>query len=180
MIFTGIDPGKGGAIAVLADDGLVVALDDCPLDIIGDIDCQACSTLFPAGGQVVIEAVHAMSHAGPDGRRIVPASDFQFGVSLGIWLGIAGAKGASPILVSPQKWKNAMLKGMASGKESSVILARQLFPVQLQKLVGPRGGLKDGRAEALLLAEYGRRLWRMGSQNALPGFSKPCVHRRVA
>ena len=47
------------------------------------------------------------------------------------------------------------MNGQGKEKDASVYRAQQLFP--LAQLVGPRGGKYDGRAEALLIAEYGRR-----------------------
>ncbi len=56
--------------------------------------------------------------------------------------------------VTPQAWKKEMLAGMGKEKRNSVIRARQLFPGTLFLIS------KDGRAEAALIAEYGRRLLR--------------------
>jgi hypothetical protein len=54
--------------------------------------------------------------------------------------------------VIPVVWKRVMLFGMAkAGKINDLIRARQLFPqIEIPKT-------KDGRADALLIAEYGRR-----------------------
>jgi len=61
--------------------------------------------------------------------------------------------------VLPQRWKKAMLADMnKSKKESSIIRAEQLFP-GVNLLRTPKCKNKhDGMAEALLIAEYGRRL----------------------
>ena len=45
--------------------------------------------------------------------------------------------------------------GNIGASKQSYAIASQLFPEA--KLLGPRGGLRDGRCDALLIAEWGRR-----------------------
>jgi hypothetical protein len=55
--------------------------------------------------------------------------------------------------VTPQAWKKAMLRGLGREKTDSRVRAGQLFPyLAFDK------AKDDGRAESLLIAEYGRRL----------------------
>lgn len=56
-------------------------------------------------------------------------------------------------LVTPGKWKKAM--GLGPAKDASVARASELFPGYAGLFVGPRGGPKDGPAEAALIAYYG-------------------------
>jgi len=53
------------------------------------------------------------------------------------------------------------LGGMPKGKKTSVDHASRLFPAFAHLFRGPKGGLLDDRAEAVLLAELGRRTWKM-------------------
>jgi hypothetical protein len=50
---------------------------------------------------------------------------------------------------------------MPKGKKTSVDHASRLFPAFAHLFRGPKGGLLDDRAEAVLLAELGRRTWRL-------------------
>ncbi len=63
-------------------------------------------------------------------------------------------------LVRPQDWQAMMLRGegKAKGKElkkSYTRVAERLWP--RESFRGPKGGLRDGKAAAALIAEYGRR-----------------------
>lgn len=49
------------------------------------------------------------------------------------------------------------LHGNDDTKSMSVETARRLFPTQQSEFSGPRGGVKDGRSDAALIAEYGLR-----------------------
>ena len=66
--------------------------------------------------------------------------------------------GVSLIEVPPKEWQREF--GIKSSKNDdtkaqSYLIASRMFPgVELK---GPRGGIIDGRADALLIAEYGRR-----------------------
>lgn len=97
---------------------------------------------------VTIERAQAMPGQGITGM-------FNYGYGFGLWVGLLVGIGFSYTLVRPQRWKKVMLADMAKDKGASVLRAKQLFPnvAEQLKLV------KDhNKAEALLLAEYGRRL----------------------
>jgi hypothetical protein len=191
MIFTGHDPGKGGAIASIDESKRVLALDDVPLDFHGEVDGIAFAALFHVGSVVCIEENHSRSHADKQGRRVVPASDYAFGFVSGAAWGICVAKGIAPMMVSPQTWKRAITMGMPASdtKDASVRMAKALFPSAQAMLYGSRGGALDGRAEALLIAEYARRLWKLSARPratsvvsvapAVQVVEPRCVHRKA-
>jgi hypothetical protein len=162
MIFVGHDPGKSGAVAAIDEHKRVLALGDVPLAL-GEVDGLAFSKLFPVGAIVCIEKNHSRSHEDKHGRRVVPASDFSFGRVSGIAEGICYAKGIVPHMVSPQSWQRTMLLGLPARntKDASIQMAKRLFPSTQSMLYGPRGGEIHGRADALLLAEFCRRNWRI-------------------
>lgn len=54
--------------------------------------------------------------------------------------------------VHPATWKAKMLRGMGKGKKASILRAKQCFPEITLK------NSEDGKAEAMLIAEYGRRI----------------------
>lgn len=79
-------------------------------------------------------------------------------LSAGIWIGMATALGVDVLQVPPKAWQRHLVP-FASGeklKEASVVEAARRFPRLKELLVGPRGGLKDGRSDAVLLAVYAR------------------------
>ena len=165
MIFIGIDPGKHGAIAWMDGERKGIFVHDCPLDGDGS-DFRGMARLLTMAtiadrAIVTMEEVHAMPS---DGK----CSAFAFGLGYGAWLGICGAAGMPPRLVSPQTWKHTMLAGVANDKAMEAKVLKQRFqghPVCSQ-LHGPRGGLRDGRVDALFLAEYGRVTWKLSGKRA--------------
>jgi len=161
--FLGIDPGKTGAIAIIAPDYTEV-LDTPTYDDTGELDPVGMSRIV--GGLV---AATGLKHPHPvlatlELAQAMPkqgvSSVFKYGTGYGIWIGILAAFRVPAFLkVRPGIWKKAMLPADVnrSDKLESVKLARRLFPdVDL-------GKRRDaGRAEALLIAEYGRRQYATG------------------
>lgn len=99
---------------------------------------------------IVIEKQQAMP-----GQGVTSMMSIGMGYgSLVMWATLLNVPFITP---RPAAWKQRL--GVTRDKASSVTMASRLFPEA--GLYGPRGGAKDGRAEALLLAEYGRR-WHLG------------------
>jgi hypothetical protein len=82
---------------------------------------------------------------------------FTIGLGFGLWRGMLAAAGIPYSMPRPQDWRKAV--GIPSGadKGASVACAARLFPAASGSLYGPRGGINDGLAEALLIAEFARR-----------------------
>lgn len=94
---------------------------------------------------IVIEKVHAMPGQGV-------SSMFTFGVSFGTVVGIATCCNARLLLVAPAAWKK---KFNLIGKDKDA--ARKEAYMRFPSLRSELTRKKDvGRADALLLAEYGR------------------------
>lgn len=157
MIYIGIDPGLSGAIAFITPNGGIgVYLYDTPTAETGkgtkrDYLIANMSNFLSVLEEpfCILEAVHSMPKQGV-------ASSFAFGRGLGIWEGILSAYSIPYAKVAPQTWKKAMLGDMPrDNKDSSRIAATRLFPQVADQLSRKKD---DGRAEALLMAEYGRRL----------------------
>lgn len=157
--FIGIDPGLNGGIAVVGR--MITKADRTPI-IEGDkrtMNLPACAEWIKkaveangGGAFAVIEKVHAMPSQGV-------SSTFTFGKGYGSWLGVLSTLGIPYQEVTPQAWKKAMLDGAnKDDKASSINRASGLFPHV--KLI-PEGCRtpSDGMAEALLMAEYGRRMY---------------------
>jgi crossover junction endodeoxyribonuclease RuvC len=84
------------------------------------------------------------------------SSAFNFGRMAGACEAIVKVSGARFVFVTPQAWKRSMkLRGGREGKDESRSLATSLFPASAAQF---RRVKDDGRAEAALLAEYGRRI----------------------
>jgi len=98
---------------------------------------------------VVIEQVHSMPKQGV-------ASSFTFGMGYGIWLGIIAALGIPSHRVTPQRWKKEVLADGPKTDQAVVAFAARLYPSVRPDLQTPRGRLLLGRADALLIAHWGR------------------------
>ena len=150
MICIGIDPGISGAIGVVGLGSDLPSALDCPI-ITGkkhDYDLRAMRDLISNWAQwdqviVVVERVHAMPKQGV-------TSSFSFGRGFGIWQGILVALGIPYHLVEPATWKRHYGL-LGKDKSASRVLASRLFPS-----CSFARKKDDGRAEALLLADYGR------------------------
>lgn len=144
MIYIGIDPGKKGAYAFVADDGNgaeVYPWDD---------DGFVASMMALAQGRCVacVEKVGAMHGQGV-------RSMFTFGKSAGFIEGVLEALGIGYQLIPPKTWKAEF--GLNSDKADSIAVCKRLFPgVNLLPTERCRKD-SDGMAEALLMAEYARR-----------------------
>jgi hypothetical protein len=80
---------------------------------------------------------------------------FKIGYGYGIWLGLLGALCLPYTVVSPITWQKEMYLGASGeGKERSILVAQRLFPNMTVKKS------QSGRADALLIMEYGSRLNR--------------------
>ena len=154
MRVCGIDPGANGAICVLDSQDLAhVALLDLKKHNLWYIDHWLGAELFGAigGGEkhIWIEDVHSM-------HGMSAKSNFSFGKNLGIVLAIASIKLVDPPnMVTPKVWQKYIgvtAKGKAIKKQVAKI-AQYLYPQA--ELHGKRGGLLDGRSDALMIAYYG-------------------------
>jgi len=148
MLIAGIDPGANGAIAVLdSENPDSVAL----LDLNKYSIYETTKWLHNKKIDVIyLESVHSL-------YGMSAKSNFGFGRNFGIAFAIAKlAVSDGPVQqVTPKVWQKYIgvtVKGKGIKKEVAKI-AQGLYPnAQLQ---GKRGGLLDGRADALMIAHYG-------------------------
>jgi crossover junction endodeoxyribonuclease RuvC len=155
MIVAGIDPGKTGALAILHPDGSAEFFDVPTVKLKGKIKpawslwarqwCMALDMALP--DMVVIEDIAARPGQGV-------TSMFTFGRTLGFVHGLVQATTSCPVhFVTPSVWK-AKLGLQNSDKGASREKCSNLYPSTAPHL----GRVKDdGRAEAALLAHYGRK-----------------------
>jgi len=168
MYVIGIDPGLDGGIALVTPSYNMTVVDPPTLNVKGKGKGAKNKRLYHVSEIVkllkfwaeqynplrcYIENVHSMP-----GQGVVAM--FSMGRGLGMYEGILHALEIPFEYVTPQAWKKLMLSGQNKEKDASVYKAMQLFPgAELKTL---RGRLLDGRAEALLIAEYGRRINMVG------------------
>lgn len=165
MIYIGIDPGLSGAVGIIDDQfarDCQVAVFDTPTALVEGEKTKR-KYLTPAMALIleryatltrqpnllcVLENVHSMPKQGV-------ASSFNFGEGKGIWEGILAAYHIPTELVSPQRWKKEIMADQGKDKSAARFKAMALFPSLADQLKLVK---HDGRAEALLMAEYARRL----------------------
>jgi crossover junction endodeoxyribonuclease RuvC len=170
VIYLGVDPGKSGALALLEHDGTVrdvftmpllksTARDEYDLVYIRErLLIWRTEMLF-----VAVEKQQPM----PSRVRRKDGSEVQLGGAIGnynrgvcagwAWM-LAGLK-IPYHLVAPRTWQAKMHEGTSGTdtKGRSIQAAQRLFPgVELRRSSRAKKD-HDGKAEALLIAEYGRR-----------------------
>lgn len=150
----GVDPGLTGAIAVLDPTGALVEVIDMPAAD-GHVFAAALAAQLQSilseprsvgdGVTAWVEDVHSMPGQGV-------ASTFKFGRSVGVVVGVLGALAVPVRWVSPAQWKRA--SGLGKDKGASRRRAQELWPDHASLFARVRD---DGRAEAALIAMYGRK-----------------------
>lgn len=135
----GIDPGKSGGFAIVNETaGIAFAFDKLtPTDIV--------KTIKEYKGNIrtaYIEQVSAMPKQGV-------VSVFTFGQNYGWWQGVLTALGIPIERVSPLKWQTYMKCRTGGNKNVSKARAQEIFPEKK---------ITHAIADALLIAEYGRRI----------------------
>jgi crossover junction endodeoxyribonuclease RuvC len=155
MNIIGIDPGLDGAVAIIEPSEFMV-WDTPTLTVKGAKGnrreyalVQMADWLRPWAGTSVafIENVHAMPGQGV-------RSMFTMGYGVGAWHAILATLGIIYTTVTPQRWKGVLLDGMGKDKDAGRLRAMQLFPSKSHLFDRKKD---DGRADAILIAEYGRR-----------------------
>lgn len=138
-ILLGIDPGASGGIARIGLGGIATAtkMPETERDM---------WELFAAHARpdfAVIERVHSMPKQGV-------SSSFKFGRNYGFLRGCLIASGIAFEEVAPQVWQKVLGCLSRGDKNVTKAKAQQLFPaIKVTHAI----------ADALLLAEYARRVW---------------------
>lgn len=155
MRVLGVDPGGTGALALLTGNGMDVMVADMPTFRVTrgksaklELDVHGLSDLLEqwAPDHCFFEKVGGMTGESA-------SSSFNFGRIAGAAEALCKAHGARFVFVAPHVWKKAM--GLVKAqKDDSRAKATDLWPGAAKEF---RRVKDDGRAEAALLAEYGRR-----------------------
>lgn len=151
MRFIGIDPGKSGAIVALDADGSFgsfVKLKETEHDIWTWVVKELGLGYGKSGHFAVLEKVGAMPRQGV-------SSTFKFGQSYGFCRGLLVASRIRFETVTPAKWQGSLGCRTKGDKNVTKAAAQRLFPnVKMTHSI----------ADAVLLAEYARRLWNERGQ----------------
>jgi hypothetical protein len=150
----GIDPGLSGAFALIGDGELRHVYDMPKTKVNGKhrVDPSMIDTWLDAMGRVdliVLEEVTALA-----GMRATSA--FTFGQGVGMVQGILTARRRPWSMVTPQRWTRAL--GVNDDKGVHRQAATRLHPTWAEKFAKVS---YDGRADAVLIAEYALRLQRL-------------------
>ena len=140
----GIDPGKGGGIAVISDE--TVTIHNCPktVDDMAMLIGMHLNDVSPYRTRVFLEKVWAFP---TDGR----VGSFAFGENFGQWQGILASHEIKPMLVTPKEWQShfGIKKRLKNDVRKKILkqIAKEKCP-STKKIT-----LKT--ADALLIAIYG-------------------------
>jgi len=153
--YLGVDPGANGALCFLDSRTRVTKFlptprgDFSPMALRQAIKAQRTVSLIRCAA---VEKVHAMS-------LVSAGSTFNFGYNYGVLMGVLQTLDLEIDLVTPRTWQKSCqiptrkeLGGSKQLKEYVARLAHDLYPTA--SLYGPRGGLMDGRSDALMIAHW--------------------------
>ena len=142
MVYIGIDPGAKGSMCLISNGKVVFKdfdLKDYSSTLKAFLDTNDTELM------VAIEKVHAMPGQGV-------SSSFSFGQRLGELEGMLTALQIPYELVAPKDWQKACGIPAKSDKKGIASVIQKLYPTA--ELYGNKGGLRDGRSDALGLAHF--------------------------
>lgn len=159
----GIDPGLSGAIALLDGNNAVAQVYDMPtleISVMATVkgkrkktvrrllDLYALARWFDLHGKDISEAIVEDPQSQPNDGAIAA---HKFGFTCGAIQSMVASQFIPVTLVRPQVWKRRM--GLTSDKDAARLAASQKLPSASHWWTRVKD---DGRAEAALLALYGR------------------------
>ena len=165
MIFIGIDPGLDGAVAAIDDTaypGETVRITNCPKTIKDMVAILRPYRFIRQMVRVCLEEVPKVIRRPATfterkrGLKVVVVPATELRRNYGEWRGILAALEIPFECVPPKKWQS-IVDGPKKTKIKGRVfdMAQRLYPQAV--LHGPKGGKKDGRSDALVMAEYMRR-----------------------
>jgi len=148
-LILGVDPGRKGALALIDPDGTLIDVVDMP-------DATGAALGTHIAHWLADHSPHHVQTAWVEKVGSMPGQGhmnvFTFGAGYGAILGALGALEVPVELRTPNVWKKAMR--CTADKGSSRQRATELWPDRARYFSLVK---HDGRAEAALIAEYGRR-----------------------
>lgn len=163
-MYVGMDPGFTGAIGSISSSGEEISVDDLPVSGKGgsrQFDLGALNNLI-----YKLKLTKAILVVGLENPTTRPGEGAErckrFGEGIGMLKGILTAHQIGFACVSPNLWTGRLGvpgKQNDNGKQHNQAGAQLLlsYYAQAEHLIyGPRGGVKDGRLDALLIAHWMR------------------------
>ena len=149
--YIGIDPGQKGGVALVNGAGLAIEYETMPATVKGLLTLIECCIRSCQDNdelpRLIVELAQPMPRQGV-------VSVFTYGRHFGSFEVIAALLEIPYYEVRPSIWKKTM--GLNALKANSIMLCERIFPTV--RLIPARCRTKyDGIAEALLIAEWGRR-----------------------
>lgn len=170
-VFLGFDPGTKGFVAMIAEDGSFIKAEPIFKDIkVADMIETANRLLAFVGDyevrHAVVEDVHALYGSSAKGT-------FTFGYNSCVPEFFCAIAGLPYTKIPPKKWQSDMHKGIKmitrtgdggkavkDTKKMSIVAAHRIFPDVSLKRSSRSRNEDDNFADALLMAEYGRRKFK--------------------
>lgn len=152
--YLGIDPGQKGAACLLLignhDFRRYMFLDwSDPKNVYDQISKWPIRSIEMA----ILEKVNARP-------GMAAKAMFSFGKNTGHWEMILHVLDIPFQMIVPTSWQKGLIvkSDGSDSKKRAEVVANRLFPALKPRLYGPKGGIKDGRIDALLMAEKARRM----------------------
>lgn len=151
----GIDPGVTGAMCMI-EGQRVLGVWDNPVDA-RMLDLAALARILRECQQVAVGVMRVAIEKVTTFKRDGRVGAMNFGKHEGGIRGALAMLDITPLVVPAATWKRAVIgPGWSGDKKHSLRVARLLFPGAADRLTRKKD---HGRAEALLIAEYGRRVF---------------------
>lgn len=166
--FAGIDQGISGAIAFLTDGGHLYVYDMPTITVSSGrkskttgkmgkkriLDFARIKALFVEHSPVYTVAEQIPISLGREGATSLATLHKNGGIILGLLFGL----GIPTEETLPSSWQKLFFKSKGQDtKQLAYDTACKLFPTVCDFFSGPKGGIKDGRSDAALLATLARR-----------------------
>lgn len=154
----GIDPMDNGAFALISRDGTICAVRDMPTIKIGnrqEVDVSRILDIIRAANPSVIFIEKMQPLPIKMGGGI---ANFKRGGYCYLFRGICAAMSIPLVEVPPREWQKEFHFGTKDTKNQSYLIASRMWPdAPLDNCAKNGKKVLDGRADACLIAEYGRR-----------------------
>ena len=167
----GIDPGVTGGVFAIDDNGEERFRSVMPANS-GMIDIPALANFFRND----IPNCHVFLEQAQSFPKQGVASSFNYGRGFGSIEGVLGTLGIPYTLVRPNIWTRELHQGLAkeiTAKDKSFLIVKRLFPKLDLRASQKCRKFHEGLIDALLIAEYGRRVLNQGikvvSEKKFPG-----------
>jgi hypothetical protein len=154
MLIIGIDPGNKGGVGVLNPEGNFITA--FPMPDKYNLEDKITEVLINQNEDDVFFCIEKSFPSHNQGITSI----FNHGMNYGVYIKTldifcSGLYGGKFLEVLPQTWKSSF--SLSKDKQKSMDLCLYLFPESKSFIHGKKGGMLDGVAEGILLAEYGRQ-----------------------